>query len=179
MKIIYANQDEIDKVKKALWELLCECDKEFYPPLSQRKSSSQKELSTKLDTNPEGPVAYFNEMIKQEFILSITDDKLSGFMTFKKDYICDALNGFGKSLYITTVCVDKNYRHQGILSLLYDCMETEVAPMLGYAQISTRTWSLNYTQIHSLEKRGYSMISILKDDRGLGVDTLYYGIKIL
>ena len=41
--------------------------------------------------------------------------------------------------------------------------------------ITTRTWSQNDAQIHTLLKRGYKLLKTLANDRGAGVDTLYFG----
>ena len=105
--------------KDQIWEILCECDGEFYPKLSARESSSQKQLIV-----DEGgaadvkPVTYFKEMIGQEFLVAKDGERITGFMTFKTDYICDALREFGISLYVTTVCVRHACRGQGIMKEL-------------------------------------------------------------
>ena len=162
--------------KDQIWEILCECDGEFYPKLSARESSSQKQLIV-----DEGgaadvkPVTYFKEMIGQEFLVAKDGERITGFMTFKMDYICDALREFGISLYVTTVCVRHACRGQGIMKELYTCMETEVWPHYGCNRISTRTWSLNEAQLHELDARGWQRLAVLKNDRGNGVDTVYFG----
>ena len=172
----YKGNSLTQEEKDQIWEILCECDEEFYPKLSARESSSQKQLI--VDETAVGqvkPVTYFNEMIAQEFLVAKDGERITGFMTFKKDYICDALREFGTSLYITTVCVRHACRGQGIMKELYACMENEVWPIYGCNRISTRTWSLNDTQLHELAARGYERLAVLENDRGNGVDTVYFG----
>ncbi|MGN1148623.1 MAG: GNAT family N-acetyltransferase [Lachnospiraceae bacterium] len=180
MKVIYRGNQLEEWEKQQIWEILCQCDDEFYPRLSARESSSQKNLLTDgSDISVKTlPTSYFAEMILQDFILAYIDDRVIGFMTFKQHYLCDALSGFGESLYITTVCVRKECRGKGAMSALYQYMEQEVPAMLDCYRISTRTWSLNEAQLHELPNRGYDTICILPNDRGNGVDTIYFGKSI-
>lgn len=180
MRAVYRGKQLEEWEKRQIWEILCQCDDEFYPRLSARESSSQKNLDHLGDGTPENvqPTSYFAEMILQDFILSYEGDTVTGFMTFKQDYLCEALASFGKSLYITTVCVRKECRGRGVMNVLYDYMEQEAAKTLGCGLISTRTWSLNDAQLHALPNRGYEEICTLPNDRGQGVDTIYFGKRV-
>lgn len=42
------------------------------------------------------------------------------------------------------------------------------------SRITLRTWSTNGAQEHILDKLGYSLVRRLKDDRGEGIDTVYF-----
>lgn len=181
MRVEYKGTLLTDTDKSQIWEILCQCDEEFYPPLSARNSSSQKQLKgtdgSSMKKNGE-PIVYYEEMIQQNFVLAYEDDgQVSGFMTFKRDYICEALEPFGKSLYITTICVRKECRRKHVMDALYDHMEGEVTRACGCDRISTRTWSLNTGHLHELALRGYDTVAVLKDDRGEGIDTVYFGQK--
>ena len=184
MRTEYVGKVTDEKEKQQIWELLCECDQEFWPPLSARNSSVQKDLrggapaEEQTGGTVQKPTVYFDEMIGQEFILAFDEDgNVAGFMTFKKDYTCDALRDFGTSLYITTICVKKELRRQHIMSGLYDCMETTAAKACSCPRISTRTWSENEAHMKGLQHRGYRLLAVLKDDRGPGIDTVYYGME--
>lgn len=177
MEIIYKGKDLTESDKAQIWDILCQCDDEFYPRLSLRDSSSQKDLSGG-GTGTAKPVTYFKEMIQQDFILAYHEaGEVAGFMTFKRNYTCEALEDFGESLYITTVCVRKELRGRGIMKALYRCMENEVPQLLNCPRLTTRTWSLNEARLHELSKRGYERLAVLKDHRGPGVDTVYFGRK--
>lgn len=179
MRVEYKGNELSASDKDMVWEILCQCDGDFYPRLSARNSSSQKNLKdAEASSGEEKPTVYYEEMIKQYFILAYEGDEVVGFMTFKQNYECDALKEFGTSLYITTVCVKKEKRGRGIMKALYQVMEQEVTVACGCNRVSTRTWSLNDAQIHELSKRGYEKVSVLKDDRGPGVDTVYFAIAL-
>ena len=179
MTVLYKGKALTESDKCQIWDILCQCDDELYPLLSLRGSSSQKDL-TGTGTGTAKPETYFREMIQQAFILAYdeTGKTVTGFMTFKQNYICSALETFGVSLYITTVCVRKEQRGRGIMKALYRCMETQVPEALACRRISTRTWSLNQAQLHELSKRGYRRLAVLKGDRGPGVDTVYFGMEV-
>lgn len=179
MRIEYRHNELNDVEKEQVWKILCQCDEEFYPRLSARESSAQKKLAIAGEekTNAAKPRAYFKEMIGQEFILAYEGESVVGFMTFKKNYTCEALKTFGESLYITTVCVRKDCRGKGIMNALYQHMEQEIPPKCGCKSISTRTWSLNEAQLYELSKRGYEKLAVLANDRGNGVDTIYFGLR--
>lgn len=176
MRVQYKGNILTSKEKEQIWEILCECDQEFYPSLSARESSSQKQLKVDGTKEQALPHSYFKEMIAQEFLAALEGDRMVGFMTFKKDYLCEALEDFGTSLYITTVCVRKDCRGKGVMKELYSFMEREMPKKYQCPRISTRTWSLNEAQLHELDKRGYQRLAVLKNHRGNGVDTIYFGL---
>ena len=165
-----------------IWDIICECDSEFVPPLSSRNSSTQSNLligrqEDQTDKKAK-PYVYFEGIKNQEFILAEIEGRVVGFLTFRTNYICDALQDFGVSNYITTLCVDKKHRKQGILSRMYDHMENELPEGIHCSKVSTRTWSQNNAHIGMLLKRGYGLQKTLNDDRGPGIDTLYFGIDL-
>lgn len=181
MHILYKNSLELNETEKTeIWEILCQCEDEFYPRLSARNSSSQKNLQITEEEMTEKqmaekPYTYYEEMIQQEFLLIFSENRMEGFMTFKRNYICEELQEFGESAYITTVCVRKESRRAGLMSEMYGYLEENVRKLCGCSRISTRTWSLNEAQLHALNKRGYAKLSVLLNHRGVGVDTVYYG----
>ena len=154
---------ENEETRNAIWDILCDCNDEFIPKLSDRNGPAQKDLKTTIKGKAI-PKTYFDEMIKQNFIMIDMDGKMVGFI---KD--------FGKSLHVTTVCVRKEYRNRGITNQLYQYLENTVTKLYNCPKISTRTWSLNGSHIHVLDKRGYERLKVLQDDRGNGVDTIYFG----
>lgn len=160
--------------KSQIWQLLCECNMEFCPPLSNRNSSHQANLKNYSNIAQGKPVDYFNGMIKQNFIICLDENDVVGFMSYIPKYNCTALSKYKDSLYITTVCVRKKYRNQGILNYFYECLYKYNKKYIKSKNITTRTWSTNIAQIKSLSKNNYKLILTLIDDRGNGVDTLYF-----
>ncbi len=190
VEIKYVGMKASQKEWDDIWEMLCLCDREFVPSLSSRNSTAQTNLLDASDTkaktyNPsvadnaeKNPHVYFKELRNQQFILAEVNGKVTGFLSFKTEYICDALVKFGCSNYITTVCVNPKHRGQGILKHLYDYMEYELPYPVRCKRITTRTWSGNDAQIHTLKKRGYVLFKSLANDRGAGIDTLYFVKKL-
>ena len=72
MRTEYVGKITDEKEKQQIWELLCECDQEFWPPLSARNSSVQKDLRSgapaeeQVGDTAQKPTVYFDEMIGQE-----------------------------------------------------------------------------------------------------------------
>lgn len=178
MKISYVNKMEDENINKEVFNILKSCDHEFYPPLSSREKSTQMNLKTffrDVESNP--PLKYYENMIKQKFLLAFDEEKLVGFMTFIYDYKSDIYaekTQDAMNFYITTICVDKMYRKKGICNLLYDALEDLHKNNSIKSYISTRTWSENNSHIAILDKRGYERHKVIEDDRGIGVDTIYF-----
>ena len=100
------------------------------------------------------------------------------FLTFKPRYTCPALSRYGENLYMTTACVLPPYRGQGIVNRMYTLVEEELPLSLRTAYVTTRTWSTNASQMHSFLKRGYAICERIADERGKGIDTVYFVKKI-
>lgn len=162
--------DELsEQQKKDIWLLLNEADYEFVPPLSARKGTTQKNL---LDVGEgEVPTEYFEALMQQSFILCINESHVIGFMSYIKDHklklyddnslVCD---------YISTIIVDTRFRNEGYTTGMYNKLFNS-RPAKTYA---TRTWSTNRAHLHLLDKLGFELVYIIKDDRGNGIDTVYY-----
>ena len=167
--MIIATEELSEQQKKDIWQLLNEADCEFVPPLSARKGTTQKNL---IDVE-EGkvPTEYFEGLMQQSFILCISDSHVVGFMSFIKDHelklygdnsiVCD---------YIYTIIVNKSFRNKGYTTGMYK----KLFDGRSEKNYATRTWSTNRAHLHVLDKIGFELVYIIKDDRGNGIDTVYY-----
>ena len=176
MTVEYIDVLEKEMEKQAVWKLLLECDADFYPKLSERETTAQKALGPQKTLTTE-PVHYFEALQKQKFLLVKEDNNILGFLSFIHDYRCEEVMNEASN-YITTICVALKERGRGISNLLYDYMETSIPNDVKMNDLLIRTWSTNEVQIHTLCKRGYQLWTVLKDDRGPGVDTNYYRFQI-
>ncbi len=147
--------------------LLADCGDEFVPPLSSRHSTSQSELGPD-QPRGDGVDAYFEEMRRQPIILALEGSELVGFLSYIPGFVLDFLPG--QSYYVSTICVNRAHRRRGIASLLYDRVEQIARPGI----VSLRTWSTNAAQIGALGRRGYVCVKRIVDDRGKGIDTVYF-----
>lgn len=160
--------DELtEEQKKGIWELVKEADDEFVPALSSRGSTTQKKMTG--TTENKEPVDYFKSLLSQRFILTIEENKVVGFLSYIPDYnldnhitlLCD---------YISTIIVQKEHRRNGYTTQMYKALMDHRKGRT----IATRTWSLNSEHISLLNRLGFNEVLRLKDDRGEGIDTVYY-----
>lgn len=165
--------DHLEERQKAdIWSLLKAVDREFIPPLSSRNSTSQSQLNPGESEGEEEPWAYYEMMVEQEFVLTIEEDKVVGFLTYIPDReVCYPIkNKTVIADYISTIAVSPDYRNRGITRQMYRTfLENSHAKV-----IATRTWSLNHAHIHILESMGFELAETIIDDRGEGIDTVYY-----
>lgn len=168
-------------------QLLVKYDDAFIPPLSQRRSSTQKDLGSNAGTRSEGTVDdYLASIEEQNFILAIDSDsgtdRVAGFLSFKQDYSCAALGGKRHPChYVTTVLIDEDYRGLRLTYDLYNELFAFVVDEGGTLNpVATRTWdseddaNANGAHIHILEQLGFTLVKRIRDDRGDGIDTVYY-----
>ena len=95
-------------------------------------------------------------------------EHVQGFLSYIPGFVLDFLPG--QSYYVSTICVNRAHRRRGIASLLYDRVEQIARPGI----VSLRTWSTNAAQIGALGRRGYVCVKRIVDDRGKGIDTVYF-----
>lgn len=162
--IIYFPSLEDCEYEDQVWQILCAADHEFVPPLSCREGTSQSVLTG--DVSGTQPESYFAQMKEQPTLLAVSGNAVCGIMSFRRDYAeignCAA--------YVSTVIVRSEYRGSGLAEKLYHALfETEK----GF--VVTRTWSENAAHIHILDKLRFRLIKRIKDHRGQGIDTVYYG----
>jgi len=161
-KLQKAYQDDV-------WELLCASDKEFVPPLSERNSTTQQSFSGD-EVNKRGPVTYYQQMLQQEFILAVENEKVIGFLSFIPDHSLQVKGKEFECDYVSTIVVSSGFRGHGIAWKMY---HTLFENRKG-KNFATRTWSTNYSHIHLLKKMGFELVALLPNERGDGIDTVYY-----
>ena len=173
---LWQNYDD-EKIRNQLLDLLIISDKEFVPALSSRESTTQTNLlGSNEDKKDEGnsikiPYSYFNNLFNQEIIIATENDKLIGFMSFKKNYVCKNIpDKFLPNVYVSTVIVNPNHRGKGITRLFYKFINKNYKD----CHIFTRTWSTNVGHLKILTSLGFNQTLSIKNDRGNGIDTVYY-----
>ena len=99
--------------QRQLYDLLIECDGDFVPPLSFRRSTTQAALSGS-EHNPDGVRDYFNALIAQHVVLCAGNGRIVGFLSFRPEYTCDALSDGATYCYLSTMAVSHACRGQHI-----------------------------------------------------------------
>jgi len=171
---IYYQSKLNEQEKRDVWEILCEVDNEFIPSLSSRNDTKQISFEN-CETNSDGPIDYFEQIKKQEFILTREDSKIIGFLSFINKYKNNILKDFNPSNYISTVAIKKVHRNKKIGLKMYNFLLNKLPYFLKLKYITTRTWSTNHNQINILLKLEFVEIHRLKDHRKKLVDTIYFG----
>ena len=150
-------------------KILHECQDEFVPPLSLRTATN----SAQLVGGPGATVgfeAYYASMAKQAFVLAYDEatDELLAFLT----YIPKAKVSYfeGDCAYVSTVCTTARARGKGIAAALYRQLED----ILGAGDICLKTWSTNIAQIKILPRLGYQEFKRVSNERGEGIDSVYF-----
>lgn len=155
--------------KEDIWQLLKLADKEFVPALSARKDTTQQNLVDG-EASQEGPTSYYTQMLSQSFVLYVEDGKVLGFLSFIPDRELEVGDHLITCDYISTIVVSQEYRNRGITRRMYETLFKERSKKTYV----TRTWSGNDAHLHLLEDMGFQLIWNIENDRGPGIDTVYY-----
>lgn len=159
---------------KEMLEMLSYSDKEFVPPLSSRTSTVQKSLSCGA-SNAEGVVPYFREMLQQKILGAFDKGVLQAFVSFREDYANEIITqDLQPNIYLSTLVMRPEARGKQLTVKMYNHLFNELYPS---RHIFTRTWSTNWAHTVILGKFGFREICRLPDDRGPGIDTVYFGLN--
>lgn len=172
---IFIHREKIldEQEKREVYEILEECDQDFCPPLSYRSSTSQKQL-TQVEDGKEGVRRYYEEILQQPTLLVKREGRTIGFMSYRIGYTCKELEHYGKVGYLTTLCIRPSERGRRLAPLIYRAVESHIYSQYPDLVITLRTWSTNKAQLHLMDELGYHCVARLENDRGEGIDTVYY-----
>ena len=165
--------DGFGPFEASAWELTKDANNDFIPPLSARNSTVQKTLDGSTEDSEE-PWAYFEIMKGQRNIIAFEGNDVLAFISYIPNHDVETPDGILHGNYLSTIITNKNTRNKGLAKRLY-------AELINITEdsIITRTWSTNYAHLHILEELGFNNCLTLPDDRGAGIDTVYYERKII
>jgi len=128
-------------------------DKDFYPPISKRKRIEDYVLDS---------------LAEPHYVLVVWDnDTIIG-------SVCTCLDMPEKGEgYIYWLAILPNYRTQGLATKLINNVEKYLRKNT-YNKIKVRTWSTNMASIALYTKLGFSTDYVIKNERGNGVDSIYF-----
>lgn len=170
MKIEILAREEQANYYDEILKMLIAGDEEFVPPLSARNSTTQKDLSSGEKTK-NGILEYFEGMKQQRIMVATEEGKLLAFVSFREDYTNDEIGERElPNIYLSTLIVRPEGRGRGLTQKMYGILFKEYEHM----NIFTRTWSTNAAHIRILSKFEFETLHILKDHRGVGIDTIYF-----
>ncbi len=172
MKKYTINGNELpDLQKKQLFQLLKSREQDFVPPISERGSKTPEE-------NIED---YFQHLLEMKLVLIETEPgdsgaateengtgRLAAYLAYEPEHYFPSTDE--NILYMSSAIVDPVYRGQHFLEEMYkSCFEEA-----GERPVGTRTWSTNGVQLHLLPKLGFRVAERIENDRGNGIDSLYF-----
>lgn len=170
MEIRILEKEEQQSIYDDAYQMLEAADNEFVPPLSFRSSSTQRNFSENLKSR-DGIRQYFEQLKNQRFAVAYEDGALIAFVSYKENYSCVEIPPKElPNIYISTLIVSPSARGKGVTKALYSRLFSEYENV----NIFTRTWSTNIAHIKILEKYGFKVIQVIKDDRGNGIDTIHF-----
>lgn len=149
-------------------------DNDFVPPLSARSSTTQKDLSGSQAVE-NGIELYYSQMEQQQILCVFEEETLLGFVSYRENYTSEQI---GKdtfpNIYLSTLIVKPEARGKGLTRKMYEYLFWE---RYCDRNIFTRTWSTNFAHIKILDGFGFDLIQRIKNDRGEGIDTVYFRKK--
>ncbi len=172
MDMVFLDEQVKRDWQNQIFALCRNSDREFVPPLSQRSSTTQGSLA---GGGENGIEIYCTEVLRQPVLACIEGDKLLGFVSFKENYIPEHYpNAKLPNIYVSTLILSSESRGRGLTKKLYTHLFTEKFPDRS---IYTRTWSTNAAHLKILGHFGFSEILCIPNHRGIGIDTVYYGLE--
>ena len=174
MDFILLTDAQKAEYRRQIFDILLACDKDFVPPLSARFSTADTAFSATTGVE-NGIDAYFEDMVSQHVLAAVEDGALLGFVSFKPDLVNAVLGADTlPNLYICTLLLSPAARGKGITQRMYAHLFDVLYPSVN---LFTRTWSTNAAHLKILARFGFSLIKRIENDRGDGIDTVYYGKK--
>jgi len=164
---------DVAPYEDAIWSLLEIADEEFVPPLSARTGAKQRDGLD--DRSGEDLSTFFEACLDHEFIIARKNDDVVGFLSFHDGYNIEELEGYLPSNYVSTVIVHPDHRRSGYARQLYEHLLGALPNGHRQPYVTTRTWGTNDSHIELLEEFGFDCIARIKNDRGPGIDTVYFG----
>ena len=167
MEFCLLNDMQKIRYKETLFAILAENDTAFVPPLSQRTGTTQTAFSQV--QNPNGVADYLEQMLTQQIVGVFLEKKLVGFVSYIENREDEAF--LLPNIYLSTLVLQPQTRGMGITKKLYHHLFNELYPERN---VYTRTWSTNIAHIKILQGFGFTELKRIPNDRGQGIDTVYY-----
>lgn len=173
---------ETARFSSGIKRLLIAADDEFVPPLTAREGTTQTEGLDEAAAGDDYSVDeaiedYHSQCLKQHIIACHHDGSLRGFISFRDGYRTPELEGYQPSNYISTIVVAPEHRRQGLARRMYQTVLTDLPESVRDPYVTTRTWSTNDSHLALLDELGFENVATLPDDRGDGIDTVYYAVQ--
>ncbi|WP_407355466.1 GNAT family N-acetyltransferase [Methanolobus sp. WCC5] len=142
-------------------------DNDFYPPLSKRGGGIPERIKKCLDT----PDANFLVASLMGRDRPDPPEEFIGMVGYTRNWKSD------DSAYINFLATHPEHRNAGVSKALCLRLEEELVEQ-DVKTIYLCTWSGNPAAIKFYERLGYYSYTVVLNDRGIGIDTIYYKKKV-
>jgi len=171
MRFELLREDQKPFYKEEILAMMHFSDRDFIPPLSCRSSTTQKDLSGSQPVE-NGIALYYEQMQQQQILCAFEGDCLLAFVSFRENYTTDHITEETfPNIYLSTLVSKPEARGKGLTKKMYAHLFFERYPD---RRIFTRTWSTNAIHIKILDYFGFELIHRIENDRGEGIDTVYF-----
>lgn len=161
-----------EAVRADVWALVCEADDAFWPPLRARTPEQGLSVGAGevLDAKPD---AYWASIQSHALITAEDNGQVLGMMSVARDKRLEALE-LTVTAYLSTLIVAESARGRGLARRLYGRLFELAQNWSQTPNVATRTWSTNAAHLPLISQLGFEERLRLKDDRGVGIDTVYF-----
>lgn len=161
-----------DQYEPSIRRLLEAVGEEFVPPLTD---SARSELSRAGQTGGRTDIDRYVERCLDRPMVGVTKDgTLKGLLSFEPLSDSDALGEYTPTNHVERFAVDPDFRGRGIGTEMYRVFINDLPADYQQPFASTETWETNDAHIAILEDFGFELVHRVPDDRGPGLDTVYY-----
>ena len=166
---MFSDEDKL-VYRSDIIEMLRESDCDFTPPLSARTSTLDSAFGTQC--TEDGILSYYEAMNEQKIFGAFDGERLIAFVSFRENLVTKVISEDTlPNIYISTLVMRREARGRGITAITYDRLFNICYPDRS---VFTRTWSTNAAHTRILCRFGFSELLRIENDRGEGIDTVYY-----
>lgn len=171
MELKRLTYEDKQRLRGDILEMMEENDQDFVPPLSQRFSTSQTDFVGSINEK-DGLISYLDDMVQHCMLGAFEGDRLIAFVAYKENLVNEVISEDTlPNIYLCTLILRHSARGQRLTQKLYSHLFEVLYPE---CDVFTRTWSTNLAHLHILDRFGFEEILRKENDRGPGVDTVYY-----
>ena len=173
MEFVILTDEQKEAYREDIFQLLKRSDREFVPPFSQRQSTTQGNLKELAENPADGSVRQYHEqLMRQEILAAVEEDRLLGLVSFLVNTETDRIRE-NPNLYISTLVLHPEARGKNLTCQMYEDLFFR---RYKDHSIFTRTWSTNMAHIKILSKFHFAEMDRIPNDRGEGIDTVYFSL---
>lgn len=157
--------------KTRLRRLIKKVDQEFVPPLTDKSRSDVTQIKNQ---GEKADIDTYVQRCLNRPMIGVFDESLIGFLSFDILREGSVINEYTPTNHVEIIAVDPNRRGEGLGTEMYRYLLEDIPESHREPYVSTKTWDGNESHITILEKFKFELVNRIPNDRGPGIDTVYY-----